>query len=133
MFTPIPHSQIEHAHGITGWLRFLLVDASETNAWFVARGIIGRDLACHTILFANAQAMLAVMDGPERKRIVDLVIIAMRVLQIETYRILRVWGSAGQPDIDLIAESAAGDHLACSTGTMVLSRQDLSRLLDLPG
>ena len=133
MFTPVPHSEIEDAHGIIGWPRFLLVDASEAEAWFVARVIIGRDLSCHTMLFASAQAMLAVMDGPEHKKIVDLVMVTVCALQIETHRILRVWGSAAQPDLDLIAESEAGVHLACSTGTMAASRQSLSPLLDVSG
>lgn len=131
MFAPIPHSQIEDAHGLTAWPRFLLVDASEADSWFVARVIIGRDLSCHTMLFANAQAMLAVMDGPEHKKIVDLVMVTVRSLQIETHRILRVWGSTAQPDLDLIAESAGGDHLACSTGTRIVPRRDLSPLLDI--
>jgi hypothetical protein len=132
MFAPIPHSKIEDAHGLTGWPRFLLVDASEADAWFVAKVIIGRDLACHTMLFSNAQSMLAVMDGPEHKKIVDLIMVTARSLQIETHRILRVWGSATQPDLDLIAESAGGDHLACSTGTRIVPRRDLSPLLDIP-
>lgn len=131
MFTPIPHTEVAVTRGITGWPSFLLVDASEVDAWFVARVIIGRDLACHTMLFANAQVMLAVMDGPEHKKIVELVMVTVRALQIESHRILRVWGSTAQPDLDLVAESAAGDHLACSTGTRIAPRPNLSLLLDV--
>ena len=131
MFTPIPHSRIEDASGLTGWPRFLLVDTSEADTWFVARVIVGRDLSCHTMLFANAQTMLAVMDGPEHKKIVDLVLVIVRALRIESHRILRLWGTAAQQDLDVIAESSEGHHLACSTGTNVLLRPDLVPVLDI--
>ena len=75
--------------------------------------------------------MLAAMDGPEHKKIADLVMVTVRSSQIETHRIRRVWGSAAQPDLDLIAESMDGDHLACSTGTRVVPRWNLSPRLDI--